>query len=130
MIIDTSAIIAILNKEPEGPDFTALIVEAAEPKMSAATYVELGVVVERRGNPVLSRQLDELIELLGITIVAVDSEQARLAREAFRDFGKGMGSSAQLNYGDTFSYALASARSEPLLFKGADFSETDIHPAV
>lgn len=130
MIIDTSAIIAILNKEPEARDFVALVRDAAGPKMSTATYVELGAVVERRRDPVLSRQLDELIELFGIQIVDVDEDQARTARAAYRDFGKGLGSKAQLNYGDTFSYALASVCNEPLLFKGEDFSETDIHPAI
>ena len=130
MIIDTSAIMAILNKEPEGADFQALIRQTDTPQMSAATYVELGAVIERRRDPVLSRQLDELIELLAIRIVDVDEDQAKVARAACRDFGKGLGSRAQLNFGDTFSYALASVNNESLLFKGEDFSETDIRAAT
>lgn len=130
MIVDTSAIIAILNKEPEGAKFREAILQSPSPKMSVATYVELGIVVERHGNPVLSRQLDELLELLGIGLIEVDAEQALVARAAFRDFGKGMGTRAQLNYGDTFSYALARVQGETLLFKGTDFSHTDIRPAV
>lgn len=130
MIIDTSAIIAILNKESEAEEFKELIRQTDTPHMSAATYVELGAVVERRRDPVLSRQLDELIELFAIRIVDVDEDQAKVARAAYRDFGKGLGSKAQLNYGDTFSYALASVNNESLLFKGEDFSETDIRAAT
>lgn len=126
MIIDTSAIIGILNQEPDAAAFKDLILKAV-PKMSAATYVELGAVIERRRDPVLSRQLDQLIEILGIQVVAVDEPQARVARAAYRDFGKGMGTKAQLNYGDVFSYALAAVTGEPLLYLGDDFSATDIH---
>lgn len=125
MIIDTSAIIGILNQEPDAAAFKDLILKAV-PKMSAATYVELGAVIERRRDPVLSRQLDQLIEILGIQVVAVDEPQARVARAAYRDFGKGMGTKAQLNYGDVFSYALAAVTGEPLLYLGDDFSATDI----
>lgn len=129
MIIDTSVIIAILYNEPDRQSFIDAILKSDSRKLSAASYVELGAVIERQNDPVLSRQLDELIKLLDIYIADVDEVQARIARAAYRDFGKGRGSKAQLNFGDTFSYALAIAKNESLLFKGNDFSETDVRAA-
>lgn len=129
MIVDTSALIAILRSEPESEKFTRLLQAAVDPQMSAATYVELGAVMARLRDPVVTRQVDELIRLLGIRIVAVDEPQAHIARGAYRDFGQGMGTAAQLNYGDTFSYALASATGKPLLYAGNDFSGTDVRRA-
>lgn len=129
MIIDTSAIIAILYSEPDRQKYIDLILQADVRRLSAGSYVELGSVIEWRDDPVLSRQLDELIKLLEIQITDVDEAQARIARAAYRDFGKGRGSKVQLNFGDTFSYALAVAKNEPLLFKGEDFSETDVRVA-
>ena len=96
--------------------------------MSAATYVELCAVVDRLDNPAVSRQLDELIDQFGIDVVNVTVDQARLARAAYRDFGRGRHPAA-LNFGDLFSYALA-ASSRQTLLKGSDFSQTDIRPAV
>jgi len=130
MIVDTSALVAILNGEPEGPAFLARIREADVVRMSAGAYVEVGIVVERRGDPLLTRQVDELFQRLGITIESVTPDQARTARAAYRDFGKGLGHPAQLNFGDCFSYALAITLDEPLLFKGQDFSQTDVRPAI
>jgi ribonuclease VapC len=98
--------------------------------MSAATFVELAAVIDQRGNQLLSRRLDELIETLGIGIVDVDVEQAQRARQAYVEYGRGSGSPARLNFGDCFSYALAAVRREPLLFKGDDFGHTDVGDAT
>src|SRR5438105_3023959 len=98
--------------------------------MSAATYLETAIVIDSRRNPIASRRVDEFLEEAEIAIEAVDAEQAKLARAAYRDFGKGSGHPAQLNFGDCFSYALARSRREPLLFKGDDFVHTDIRSAL
>lgn len=129
MIIDTSAIIAILRDEPEGPRFSEAIEAAPLPKMSAVSYVEAGIVADAARNPAISRQLDELIRIADIEVRPVTPEQARLAREAYRDFGRGSGHPARLNFGDCFAYALAKEAGEPLLFKGTDFLATDLIPA-
>lgn len=129
MIIDSSAIIAVLTHEPEGVEF-ARIMEFGRPlKMSAATYVETAAVIDRLRDPVQSRRLDELIREAEIGIEPLTEAQALIARQAFRDFGKDSGHPAKLNFGDCFSYALARAVNEPLLFKGKDFSQTDIKSA-
>ncbi len=130
MIIDTSALLAILSDEPERASFVAAIRAATEPRMSAASLLEACVVVDRRGDPVLSRQLDDLVRALGIEVVAFDADQASLGRSAYRDFGKGSTHPAGLNLGDCFAYALARGSGEPLLYKGDDFGHTDIVPAV
>jgi ribonuclease VapC len=98
--------------------------------LSAATYVEFGVVIDGRRDPRLLRRVDDLINAAGITIEPVTEQQARIAREAYRDFGKGSGHPARLNFGDCFAYALARDRGEPLLYKGTDFSHTDIRSAI
>lgn len=97
--------------------------------MSAANYVEVGIVVDAQRNPVASRRVDDAIAQARIQIVPVTEAQARIARDAYRDFGKGSGHPARLNYGDCFAYALAKEAGEPLLFKGNDFSKTDVEPA-
>ncbi len=130
MIADTSALVAILVGEPERDSFTAAILGARPARMSAASYVETAVVVDTYGDPVLSRRVDELIEVLGVEIVDVTAEQARIARAAYRDFGRGSGHPARLNFGDCFSYALAHVEAAPLLFKGDDFNHTDLRSAV
>jgi ribonuclease VapC len=94
--------------------------------MSAASYLEAGIVADGSRNPVLSRQLDAVISDAIISIEPVTERQARIARDAYRDFGKGSGHPAGLNFGDCFAYALAKDRGEPLLFKGDDFSRTDV----
>jgi ribonuclease VapC len=130
LIVDTSAIIAILRDEPEAENFRAILQGNPAPKMSTATYVEAGLVVDSDRNPMLSRQLDEFLRAAGIELRPVTIEKARLAREAYRDFGRGSGHRAKLNFGDCFAYALAKELGEPLLFKGSDFSRTDVEAAV
>ena len=129
MILDTSALIAIIQGEPEADHFTRQIIQASYVGMSASTYVEAGIVIDSRDDPILSRSFDTLLEELGVTIEPVTREQSDLARFAYRDFGKGRKHPAQLNYGDCFAYALAMATGEPLLFKGEDFSLTDVRCA-
>ncbi|SRR5260221_7194774 len=128
MIVDSSAIIAILASEAEGDSMERAIVAAPSRSLSAATYVETGIVIDSRSNPNLSRRFDEFLRLMGIRIEPVSTNQARLAREAFRDFGKGR-HRAGLNLGDCFAYALAKEMGEPLLFKGNDFRRTDVEVA-
>lgn len=129
MIIDTSAIVAILSDEPERRAFNEAIDEADSCLISAATFVEASIVIESsRGYDGL-RDFDLFMATAGIQIVPVDEEQAQAAREAFRRYGKGRHPAA-LNYGDCFSYALAETSGLPMLFKGGDFSQTDIRPAV
>jgi len=129
VIIDTSAIVAVLKGEPEAESFIRAIATSPDARISAATFLETALVVDGLGDPVKSRRFDELIEALGIDVVATTAEHARIARAAYRDFGKGSGSPAQLNFGDCFSYALAAASREPLLFKGNDFAHTDLQSA-
>jgi ribonuclease VapC len=129
MVIDTSAILAILLDEPERQRFNEAI-EAAESRLlSAATFVEVSIVIEARFGAEGLRDLDLFIDRAGIKLVAVDSTQAHAARRAFSRFGKGR-HLAGLNYGDCFSYALATTLGEPLLFKGEDFPRTDVAPFV
>ena len=105
------------------------LAEAVDRRLSAANFVEVGAVIDRGGDPVASRRFDDLLRTARITIVPVTETQARLARQAYRDFGKGSGHPAQLNFGDCFAYALARDLNEPLLFLGRDFVHTDITPA-
>jgi ribonuclease VapC len=129
MIIDTSAMVAILYREPEAEAFTQLIHDADECRISVASYVELSMVVENQLGPEGMRQVEAFFRRAGVTVEPVTVEQGELARQAFLDFGKGR-HKAGLNYGDCFSYALAKATGEPLLFKGDDFSQTDIRTAA
>ncbi len=130
MILDTSALIAILRAEPEALAFAQAIAAAKIRRLSAASYVETAAVIDSAGDAVASRQLDELLQEAGVVIEPVTAEQARLARAAYRDFGKGRGHRARLNMGDCFSYALAKAFREPLLYKGDDFTHTDVRSAL
>jgi len=129
MVIDSSAVLAILLEEPETADFLAAIEADGTRLMSAASVAEAGIVLEQRLGYEAGRDLDDLIREAGIEIVPVDAEQSHLARRAFRLYGRG-NHPAGLNFGDCFAYALAEARGQPLLFKGDDFSKTDIAPAV
>lgn len=130
MIVDTSAIVAILRGEDDAEQHMAALVDARRPRLSAATYVEAAVVVDAVGDPVLSRRFDDLLGAVGAVIEPLTAEHASIARQAYRDFGRGSGHPARLNPGDCFSYALARATDEPLLFKGADFAMTDLRPAL
>ena len=129
MIIDTSALIAILRDEPEGRGCAIEIEKSANRRLSAANFVETALVIDGSRDPVASRRFDELVKEAQIVIEPVTEVQARIAREAYRDFGKGSGHPARLTFGDCFAYALAKATGEPLLFKGDDFVQTDIIPA-
>jgi ribonuclease VapC len=129
MIFDTSAVIAILRLEPEASEFAKIIEQTAQRRISAVNYVEAGAVIDASKDPVASRRFDELIEAAQIAIEPVTEAQARIARQAYRDFGKPSAHPAKLNFGDCFSYALAKAKGEPLLFKGQDFSRTDVKSA-
>jgi ribonuclease VapC len=129
MILDTSALIAILRLEAEAPEFAKIIERAAQPRISAVSYVEAGAAIDGSRDPIASRRLDELIEAAQIAIEPVTEAQARIARQAYRDFGKTSGHPAKLNFGDCFSYALAKSKGQALLFKGHDFSRTDVKSA-
>ena len=130
MIVDTSAVVAILLNEADALTLAGAIEEADILRISAGSYLELGVVLDGRRNPALSRRLDEFLAEAGIVIEPVTADQARIARDAYRDFGKGSGHPAQLNLGDCFAYALAKDLDEPLLFKGGDFAHTDVRCAI
>src|SRR6516162_10032337 len=130
MIIDTSAIIAILRHEPGAKDRALAIENSLVRRMSAANFVEAALVIDGSRDPIASRHFDELFKEANIGIEPVTLDQARIARAAYRDFGKGSGHPARLNFGDCFAYALAKTSSEPLLFIGADFRHTDIMPAI
>jgi ribonuclease VapC len=129
MVVDTSALTAILRGEPEADDFVAAIQDAPTCLLSAANLVEATLVSEGRKGLEGGRDLDLLLYRLAIEVTPVSVEQAEIARTAWRRFGKGR-HPAGLNYGDCFAYALAKAVGQPLLFKGNDFAQTDIAAAV
>jgi len=125
MVIDTSALIALLSMEPESARLAVALESDATRLVSAATVVEAGLVIESRFGSDGGRELDLLIAKAGLSIEPVTADQADAAREAWRRYGRGR-HSAGLNFGDCFSYALAKVTGEPLLFKGDDFAHTDI----
>jgi ribonuclease VapC len=126
VIVDTSALVAILRDEPDAKTFATAIAGADRRRLSTANYVETAIVIDGSRNPIASRHFDDLLREAEIVIEPVTEEQARIAREAYRDFGRGSGHPAGLNFGDCFAYALAKALREPLLFKGDDFVHTGI----
>ena len=130
MIVDTSAVIAILRREANHREYLLALREAACRRISAATLLETALVVDGVRNVSLSRELDDFVRQWQLIIEPVTEQQARFGREAFREFGKGSGHPAQLNFGDCFAYALAKDKAEPLLFKGDDFRHTDMRPAL
>ncbi len=130
MIVDTSALIAILRAEQDASETAHAIERARTRRISAANYLEAAVVIDGSRDPIASRRFDELVQTAELRIEPVTHDQARIARDAYRDFGKGSGHKAGLNFGDCFAYALAKSASEALLFKGDDFSHTDITPAL
>ena len=129
MVIDSSALAAILLAEPERRPFIEAIETADARLLSVANWLEISIVIEARYGAEGTRDLQRFIEYAGIEIIPVDLEQGRLARDAWVRFGKGR-HRADLNYGDCFAYALAKQRGRALLFKGDDFSHTDIAAAV
>lgn len=125
MIVDTSAILAILFDEVDAPQYAHAIATTEVCRMSAANWFEAAINVDHRGHPTAGRDLDTLIERARVAIEPVTWEQVRIARQAYVDYGKGR-HPAGLNFGDVFAYALAKFTGEPLLFKGHDFPQTDI----
>lgn len=125
IVVDTSALIAILNKEPDALIYAEAIAEADPPLISAATLVELNIVMLNRHGVKAAQIVDKLIQEGGFQVESFTIQHAELARDAYARYGKGQ-QAAGLNYGDCFSYALAKATGLPLLFKGQDFSKTDI----
>lgn len=130
MIVDSSALVAIVRDEPECHLFVEAIRGAERVRLSAGSLLETCIVVDALGRPEVGRLLDDLVVGLGIDIVPVTGEQVVLGRAAYRDYGRGSGHPAGLNFGDCFAYALARETGEPLLFKGDDFVHTDLTPAV
>jgi ribonuclease VapC len=128
MIVDSSAIIAILRDEEDAASMSEALQNASACRMSAVTYVETGVVADGNRNPVLSRRFEDLLRDVKMQIESVTPQQALIARQAYRDFGKGR-HKAGLNFGDCFAYALAKEMDEPLLCKGNDFRHTDVEVA-
>jgi ribonuclease VapC len=129
IVVDTSALIAVVRREPEQIEFTRLLRDAVEPKLSAATLAETFIVLAGRSRDDNSGPLLEFLDRTGVDIVGVDRRQVLLVNDAFLRFGKGR-HKASLNYGDCFAYALAKSLGVPLLFKGDDFRHTDIRPAL
>lgn len=129
MVIDTSAVVAILFDEPERRDFNEIIERHEVRLISAATLLECSMVVEGRSGELAGRELDLLLHRARFATVPVDSDQVEIARKAFRLFGRGR-HPAGLNFGDCFAYGLAAQRALPLLFKGNDLGRTDIEPAA
>ncbi len=133
IVLDASAVVAVLAGEPEGEAFVALIVDDGSARISAATFLEAGIVLASDGfrRPAIDDSyLDDFIARTGTVVEPVTHHQALIARAAFRRFGKGTGHPAGLNFGDCFSYALARSLDAPLLFKGEDFARTDIRSAL
>lgn len=129
MIIDTSAIIAVLRREPETDEFLHAM-SSAGCRMSVGSYLEAAIVADSAGSPAFSRYFDDLVDAAALQLEPMTLEQAQVARQAYRDYGRGSGHPAGLNFGDCFAYALARTTREPLLFKGDDFNHTDVLPAV
>lgn len=129
MIVDTSALFAVLYEEPEAPAIEQALAAEGRAAISAASLVEAGMVCEGRGGAPAAARLDALLLRIGVEIVPFTAEHAALAREGWRRFGKGR-HPAGLNFGDCFAYALAKSRNEPLLFKGDDFAQTDVKAAI
>lgn len=129
MVIDTSALLALLLDEPEADAFRMAIEDDPTRLVSAATLLEAAIVIEARKGPAGGRELELLMHAAGVVVVPVEVDQVAEARRAWRRFGRGHHPAA-LNFGDVFSYALARISGEPLLFKGDDFSNTDIARVV
>lgn len=125
MVIDTSAILAILFNEPDAEYFETALISDPSRLMSAASVLEASIVIASRLGEAGGQEFDQLLQVAQVTIVPVTAQQIEVARQAYRTYGKGR-HPAGLNYGDCFAYALAKTTDKPLLFKGSDFSQTDI----
>jgi ribonuclease VapC len=130
VIVDTSALIAILRDEPDAMSYAKAIENATIRRISAGNYFETAAAIDASRDPIASRRFDDLLREARFVIEPVTEIQAHIAREAYRDFGRGSGHPARLNFGDCFAYALAKILNESLLFKGADFARTDVRPAL
>jgi len=130
VIADTSAIIAILTEEDDAAVYAQAIAGADVRRLSAASYLECGIVLDSQRDPIISRGLDELLQEAEFVVEPVTERQARLARQAYADFGKSSGHPAGLNFGDCLTYALALDLRESLLWKGDDFGHTGIQSAL
>lgn len=126
MIVDTSALVAILTGEPEGDDLLDRLVRAERPKISAATLLEASIVLDVRSAPEQRRRLDDLVAATNLEIIPFDIQQWTVARAAYQDFGRGSGHRARLNFGDCFAFALVRVTGEPLLFQGEDFAAAGV----
>lgn len=129
-VVDASAVVAILRAEPDADRYLKVIDVAETLRISAVNHLEAAVVVDKARDPVAARRFDQFIIEAGIRVEPVIADHARIARDAYRDYGKGSGHQAGLNFGDCFAYALAKSTGEPLLFKGDDFVHTDIESAI
>jgi ribonuclease VapC len=129
VILDSSAVVAVLRAEPEAPEIVRTMDGAETCSISVVSYVEAAIVIDSSRDPIASRRFDDFFREAEIVLEPVTRRQAEIAREAYRDFGKGR-HRAGLNFGDCFAYALAKSLNEPLLFKGNDFRHTDIQPAA
>ncbi|MBM3775332.1 MAG: type II toxin-antitoxin system VapC family toxin [Acidobacteria bacterium] len=130
IVVDASALVAILDAERDAARYAEAIAEADSPLISAATLVEVGIVMLNRHGPRASRKVQALLDEAGFQVESVTPQHAQLALEGYASYGKGRKNPAGLNYGDCFSYALAKATGLPLLFKGRDFQGTDIQAAL
>lgn len=130
MIVDTSAIIAILRDEPDADRYARALAEANDPLISAGTFLEAAVVIDANRDPVLSGRFDDLLAVAAVQVEPVTARQAEIARQGYRNFGKGSGHPAGLNFGDCFAYALSRTTGKPLLYKGFDFAQTDVESAL
>jgi ribonuclease VapC len=130
MIVDSSALVAIIKQEPDGPQIAQIMESAKAVRLSAASYLETSIVIDGLRSPAQSARWDDLIEAMEMVIEPVTVAQAKIARQAYRDYGKGSGHAAGLNLGDCFTYALAREKREPVLWKGDGFSHTDLRAAV
>jgi ribonuclease VapC len=129
VILDTSALVAILFGEPKAENFARLILNAEVCRISVVNHVELTIVLEKQAKPEAAHQAEAFLRAASILVEPVTLEQGALARQAYYDFGRGR-HRARLNFGDCFAYALAKAMDEPLLFKGEDFARTDVRAAT
>ena len=130
MIVDTSAILAIVIGEDGWERFADILIQEEAIKISAGNWIELSAVMTRRADPVIDAAFARLFRNLPFRILPVSARQAEIGHAAYREYGRGTGHSAYLNFGDCFAYALAKETGEPLLFKGDDFIHTDITPAL